>query len=158
MLEGDRGLSQNREGTETAQSYIRTWRRILVGWLQWPEHRFDAWVRAWQSELLKQDSGLFYHEDALYYVLPLLVPERLAETFTSYPSDRSLTLLWHLELEPAIKRPEGDTLPWHMPDFDWESAKRRVQAVLEKYGADLPLKSEVTSYELRVLASQGVLP
>ena len=62
--------------------YLTAWRRILVDWMGWPEERLAAWVGSWEDRITRNIHGWgdwFYHEDELHYVLPLLVPDDLAD-------------------------------------------------------------------------------
>jgi hypothetical protein len=138
--------------------YLSTWRHILVEWLEWSEERFAAWVRTWEHRIRDNERGLgdlFYHEDELHYVLPLLVPDHLGERLAKQRTRRmynDLAELLYEEIQPAITgRPHHPT--WGTEGFDWATAKKRVEAVLQAHGASLPAPDEHGAYERRILGT-----
>ena len=46
------GLGGMQEYKAIYPYYLTAWRRILVGWLRWPEGRLAAWVGAWEHRIL----------------------------------------------------------------------------------------------------------
>ena len=137
------------------QGYIDIWRPILTGWLGWSEDRFTAWTESWDYAIRNVEAQRvwFYHEDELNYVLRLLVPDELAHRLVKQRTQRmynDLAQLMYEELQTAIAgRPVYES--WRTDAFDWEAAKRRVEIVLELYGASFPRPSEVSSYERRIM-------
>lgn len=122
--------------------YVGVWRQLLCGWLGWPAERFNAFVSRWEAELSGSGNGLFYHNDELYYVLRFLVPDELAEQLSQQRTGRHYNDLAALQsaLGDAITgRPVSPS--WGTPDFDWPSARKRVEAVLARYGACLPYQA-----------------
>jgi hypothetical protein len=140
--------------------YLAVWRHILVGWLGWPEERLATWVGAWADRIERNIHGYrewFYHEDELHYVLPLLVPDALADRMSKQRTGRmynDLAGLLYEELQPAITgRPRHAS--WGTETFDWEFAKERVEAVLGRYGAGLPEPEQTSAYERRIVGRTG---
>lgn len=133
--------------------YLATWRSILVGWLGWSPDRFDRWVSRWDADLNDEGDGWFYHEDELYWILQLLVPDNLARRLEQRRTRRMYNDLAELlfeELSPAIMG-GSQKVNWGTPEYDWLAAKKRVEEVLAKYGSALPSADHVTSYERRIL-------
>ena len=123
--------------------YTTTWHQIVVGWLGWSEERFAAWVVAWESQITDGTHGLgnwFYHEDELYYVLDLLVPDELGQRLAKQRTRRmyhDLANPLYDEIKPAITgRPHHPS--WGTEAFDWAEAKLRMEAVLRQYDVTLP--------------------
>ncbi len=121
------------------ERYVAVWRQILRGWLRWSAERFDDWIARFDADLNDKGNPLFYHEDELYYVVAQLVPRDLGEQLMWVPSRRSYSSLGELlaDLDEAIRgRP---VMPeWGGPDFDWDAARQRVEAVLRGHGKTLP--------------------
>lgn len=61
------------EINETAQAYIRLWRRVLVDFLGRSEAELEQLVDLWRDGLASENS-MFYHEAPEYYVAPKLLP------------------------------------------------------------------------------------
>ena len=149
-----------RESSVIYPYYLDAWRGVLVGWLGWPEDRIATWVNTWEDRITRNLHGYgdwFYHEDELHYVLPLLVVDELADRLQKQRSGQMHNDLAHLlyeELWPAIT--QQTRIPsWEAKKFDWQSAKERVGAVLQKYRAKLPEPEDVTSYERRIIGHSG---
>lgn len=126
--------------------HLSVWRQILVSWLGWSEERFSIWVESWERKVRDNVHGWrdwFYHEDELYFVLPLLVPKDLREHLAKQRTQEMYSDLAELlqEIKVAITgRPNHPT--WRTEAFDWEAAKQRVAAVLSGFGARLPRPDE----------------
>jgi hypothetical protein len=138
---------------ETRSYYLAAWRQILMGWLGWSSDRFERWVARWDVDLNDEGDGWFYHEDELYWILQLLVPDGLAYRLREQRTRRMYNDLAEMlfeELHPAIM---GGPLKlnWGTSEYDWNAGKKRVEEVLAKYGAALPSADQVTSYERRIL-------
>jgi hypothetical protein len=139
--------------------FIKIWRHVLMGWLEWPEERFAAWVASWDFKITHVECHRvwFYHDDVLHWVLRLLVPDDLAHRLEKQRTRRmyhDLAQLMHEDLVHAIAGGPQYPVVW-TEGFDWAAAKWRVEAVLQKYGAGLPRPSEVTSYEKRILEADN---
>ena len=58
------------------------------------------------------------------------------------------------ELRPAIAG--HPPIPsWGTESFDWRAARERVEAVLQRYGVNLPTSAETSDYERRVVGHAG---
>jgi hypothetical protein len=124
------------------------WRPILTGWLGWSPARFNDWVSRWDAD----PGGDFLHEHPLYWILPLLVPNHLADQLRKQRTRRmynDLAELLYEELCPAIL---GTDKRCGSPSFDWNASRQRAEAVLHAYGARFPEPSEITSYETAILS------
>ena len=111
--------------------YIRVWRRVLVGFLGWPDPMFEVFVAKW-NERLNDPSHGFYHEAPLRYVTRLLIPYQLQSTLNVRQADR-----FQEQIEKAIDG--GDCFSYTGDDFDWEAARQRVERLLAEYGERLPV-------------------
>ena len=124
-----------------------------MGWLGWDEARFDAWLNAWHYDLTMENTWL-YHEDEFYWILPLMVPDDLAERLRRQRTKQiynDLAQLMYIELDEAIQgRPK--CYPIGVPGFDWDEAKSRAVKVLQSYGRNFPGRDEITSYERHILS------
>ncbi len=136
--------------------YLIAWQGVLIGWLGWSEVRFAAWVEAWEDRIAREGGVLqswFYHEDEWHYVLRLLVIDDLADRLQKQRTGRMYNdlaeLLYH-KLQPAITQLRAAGW-WETDSFDWQAAKTRVEAVLQKYEVGLPQPSEITAYEKRIV-------
>lgn len=109
--------------------YIEVWRHVLAGWLRWPEERVRRWIMIHDDDLEDRGNGLFYHENALWYVARLLIPEGLCQRLGGYDVER---VAWRLEAAIGV-----GTQVERNPAFDWDAARQRVEAVLREY--DEPL-------------------
>jgi hypothetical protein len=135
------------------QHYLAAWRSILIGWLGWSPDRFDRWVARWDVDLNDAGDGWFYHEDELYWILQLLVPDDLAFRLQQQRTRRmhnDLADVLFGEVRPAIMGGPRQ-VTWRTPEYDWGTAKKRVEDVLASYGTTLPSAEYVTSYERRIL-------
>jgi hypothetical protein len=135
--------------------YLYVWASMLKGWLKWPEERFNNWVQRWLPGLEDRDNGLFYHEDELYYVIHLLIPDSLKDRLQGHRTQHryydDLAELISGKLYPAILGSSpyvalGQTT-------DWEAARQRVIDVLAQYGSAMPSAHEITRYEKGILGT-----
>lgn len=121
---------RNKEG------YLHDWVECLGALVGWPEDEVHRWSRKWEYGLDGLDDGGFYHEAPMYYVTPLLSPPALR---TKVPCDGWRRLQERLFVaigHPNSFPPCGDELG-DAETFDWQAAKRRVEAVLNEYGESL---------------------
>jgi hypothetical protein len=77
---------------------------------------------------------LFYHEDPIFYMLPLLIPDELKSTLDP---DAQTTL--ESALHKAIKG--ASLVNWRYAEFDWKKARINVELVLREYQTPLPLRA-----------------
>ncbi len=128
--------------------YIRVWRKVLTEWLHWSDDRVARWIQAFDPELDGRKSGSFYHESAVYYVIPLLVRNRLDEQLRMHVRGPDRAPEWsyfHREMLAAI----DVGLNVYDPSFDWKEAQMRAESHLARYGETFPTPDEVTDYEKR---------
>lgn len=153
------------------QIYLSVWKKALTVLLGWSEDQIERWSECYRRDLDDPDS-MFYHEPPLYYVVPLLIPRRLAWRLSHRDEMRLFErLMSALEggdwtgLPPELARlkeemPLFEWLPlfevyrqellrtnvWlnelNVDAYDWSAAKRRVEKILEEYGETI---SEPTS-------------
>jgi hypothetical protein len=115
--------------------YIRVWRNVLADWLGWSDKRVAKFISGWEADLDGR-GGLVYHENAIHWVVGRLISKRLEQKLkAASPQDSRAVLRFSWRLADAIQsqstgNPEND-------DFDWEAARRRVDAVLSEYGEKL---------------------
>jgi hypothetical protein len=124
--------------------YEAVWRRVLEGWLRWPKERVDRFILNYDDDLNDQNS-IFYHDVALYYVIPRLIPSHLGLEIGAYCS-----------LYSSIDQAIGPTLEVERnPQFDWEAAKSRVEAVLASHDAALPGPEEIPDFLRKWLGEES---
>jgi hypothetical protein len=147
-------------------TYLDTWKRALAAILGWDDDRVVRWASQY-AEGLKGEDPWFYRETSIFYIAPLLITERLRKRLklkqlSKLERDLQMAIEFGATTMPADLALLKDTLPFFewLPKFeefrksavekalwfsegcadvfDWESAKKRVQAVLEQYGEVLP--------------------
>jgi hypothetical protein len=132
------------------KDYARVWERVCVNWLCWPKTRFDRFLRAYNAKLEANGDAWFYHEPALYHVVPLLVTDsfnqRLHQEVRKHRYGTPEWVYFRSEMLMAI---EG--VPKKRGRFDWAEAKERAEEHLALYRQELPSKKTVTDYERWVL-------
>src|SRR5262245_61491621 len=133
------------------KDYVRIWRRVCVGWLGWSEKRFSRFLRAFDAKLASENGAVwFYHEPALYYVIPLLVTDEFEEWLHhEVRKPKYGTPEWvyfRSELRSAI---EGDRV--RSAKVDWSAAKKRAQEHLALYRETFPSPEAVTNHEKWIL-------
>lgn len=127
-----------------ASEYVAVWRRILEGWLHWPEARIQRFIARWEEELTAPepsvDSQLFFHDTPIEYVSSLLQPPSLRARPIGPEDDP-------VEIEHKIERAVNQDYACNSNQYDWDAARRRVEAVLAEYGAVLPTPDQPAPYE-----------
>jgi len=116
---------------EDGRHYVRTWVIVLKIFLGWSEVRTLKWADKWLDGLNEANS-LFYNGTPIFYITPLLIPDRLRRRLPrSELAHLNENLLLSIQLNNSFcDRDQG---------FDWESARTRVQTLLTGYGESLPL-------------------
>ena len=111
-------------------SDLSGWKHVLALMLGWSEERVVAWARQYEDGLDGRDDGLFYHETAIYYIVPLLVPAGIRQ---------QLDGLQEIEFCGRIQQTieNGNSFCLCDPNHDWEAAKDRVEKILNEYGHSL---------------------
>jgi hypothetical protein len=130
--------------------YLKVWHNILSTFLGWSAAQVDGWATKWQSGLDNTKySGLFYHEEASWYVVPLLIPEALRQRL---PSSEHHKLMY--KIEAAIVH--GKSPIAFAENYDWKAARDRVEAILNEYGSSLAMVGKLTEPDTRLAEdSQG---
>lgn len=126
------------------EAYRQIWRYLLNAWLGWSTERIESWIEVFEEELSESKASLLFNETPFWYIVLLLIPVALEERLRGSNDDRLVEL--ERRLLDAVHR-YGD----HQAEknYDWEAARRRVEAVLAEVGEGLPKPSEVTGYEQR---------
>jgi len=155
------------EQTDMKRVYLNSWTKAFATFLGWSQEKVMEWARQYEQELTNPDC-FFYHETAMYYVVPFLIPIRLHREL---PPMELLRLRGRLEgaiqggaapdlPEDLAKSKEQKPLFEWLPEFgrhrksmmdsgkwlsdfnvdifDWGAAKRRVESILSEYGEKLP--------------------
>jgi hypothetical protein len=118
------------DNTKLRELYIAVWKRMLLEFFGWSPRDVESWVSPARRRMAAKHT-LFYHEDAIFYVLPLCIPDR----FKGEAEAHALTDL-EASLHDAVK---GDRRPgWRSAEFDWSAARERVEAALENIGQSPP--------------------
>ena len=115
---------------DVAQLYLKEWAILLKNLLGWPEEKTNTWVQEHHADDLEGKNWCFERERACYYVVSLLVPEDKKMSLLRFGVDKFIN-----KVEMAIYYQNNDPLD---PDYDWISARRRVNGVLKEIEASLP--------------------
>lgn len=106
----------------------KTWRHVLGGFLGWTDNRIHNYIREHETDIY-DGNALFYHETPLYWVSRMIYSPRFHGRL-----DFNVVAFEH-GLLGAIKN--GDhNCEWNQ-DFDWDSARERVDQFLRGYGESL---------------------
>lgn len=117
------------DNAKLRELYIAVWKRMLHEFFGWSPREVESWVSPARRRMAAK-STLFYHEDAIFYVLPLCIPDHFKKA-----EPYALTIL-EASLHDAI---EGNGRPaWRSTEFDWRAARKRAVAVLEEIGELFP--------------------
>jgi hypothetical protein len=144
---GERGKQQN--------SYLKYWKACLKKLLGWSEAQILEWAKQFEREM-GDGSMFFYHEDPVYYIVPLFVPPEAHYCLS--PKDlRNLERKIELVIQRDPMRVKFEELSGEEPGFvlegirlaqqrgevlapvnfdyyDWDAAKERIRTVLKEYG------------------------
>lgn len=111
--------------------YLRAWHNTLGAFLNWPADRIDRWAARWETWLNNETTSFFYHDTALSYVVPLLIPDTLRDRLDVGEFNRL-----QCRIEHAISL--GNSALEMAPAHDWSEAKERVESILREYSESLP--------------------
>lgn len=101
---------------DTKRYYVRSWELTLGHFLGWNEEQVRTWAQEKWGEWLDGKFGsLFYHEDEMHYVTPLLVPPEVAERL-----DPDELRQLHRQIHQSVRSPLSEH------PYDWDAAKERV--------------------------------
>ena len=81
---------------------------------------------------MNDPNAMFFNGTPADYIIPLMIPERLRKRLPSYE-------LEHVREQLLTAIQQYDSFCDRQPDFNWELARQRVQAVLAEYGETLPV-------------------
>lgn len=127
-----------------ASEYVSVWRHVLGDWLHWPEQRIQRYIDLWDHELtapeVSIDSQLFFHDTPIEYVSRLLQPPALRRRYIGPEDDP-------VEIDHKIEHAVNQDYAYDSQHYDWDAARRRVEAVLAEYGASLPVPEDLAPYE-----------
>jgi hypothetical protein len=124
-------MNETEITTEVGRSTFRFWRAGLRAVLGWSDERISQWAAQWKEQLNNENSFLF-HRTAVRILAPALIPDELERKIV--PSGQYVDLICDLEVALNI----ADDFPDLDPNYDWQSARERVQKVLRKHGGNLP--------------------
>ena len=120
----------------TFPQYVAIWRKYLQGWLNWDNERFNEFV----NDRGSVPSGVIFHEDAFYYVLPLLADRELIEPPIDFYGNKSWASFGWTQLYSAIYRDGGQFDDYTATDEEWDAAKQRAEKLLVSIGTRLAVK------------------
>jgi hypothetical protein len=127
-----------------ASEYVAVWRRILAGWLGWPEPRIQRFIEVWRDQLtapeLSTTSKLFFHDSPIEYLSRLLQPSLLRKRVITSEDDP-------VEIDHKIEHAVNQDYHYDSETYDWAAARRRVEAVLAEYGASLARPEDLAPHE-----------
>lgn len=109
------------------EAYLAAWARMLPPLLGWSDEQTATWSRQWEPQM-NDEYSLFFHEDPIWYVVPLLIPDGVTSR---------LGPMQRVALERRINHAVIDepAFAWSSPDVDWAAARARVARVLADYSA-----------------------
>src|SRR5258708_16376850 len=110
---------------EEGRHYGRTWIVAFEVILDWPEHRTLEWADKWLHRLNEPDS-LFYNNPPIYYIISLIIPDRLRQRLPSYEVE-------HLREQLLGAIQQNDSFCDRNPNFNWELARKRIEVILSEY-------------------------
>ena len=123
--------------------YLKVWQAVLGEWLGWPQHRIDGFASRWLADM-RDEHSLFYQNLPLWYITPLLIQPGVRERLCP-ATVREI----EKDLEQAIMNHDPG---YSQEGYDWEPARLRAVAVLQRYGATLPGADDLAWYEERAAA------
>jgi len=113
-----------QQAKDTKDYYLACWTLTLSHLLNWTEEMVKNWALTHHSEGLNGIDRWFTHEEPDYYITDLLIPNTMRKQ------------RWRLnnELFDALRQ-DGHSAHG-ISHYDWEAAKQRVQAVINKADKD----------------------
>lgn len=113
------------------ETVLRIWADFFRVFFGWPRGRVEKWAARYKARISDPQS-LFFHETEIYYVAPLLIPPQLRKRLTGLDG-----ISFAAEIERQILLDQKRTGRSLLEDYDWQSAKRRVEDLLNQYGETL---------------------
>jgi hypothetical protein len=165
--------SEALQRTKSAQqaskkrAYLNSWKNVLGAFLGWPEERVLQWVKQDYEYLLNMPDSFVYRTSAMFYIIPLLLSDRLRRLSTdggevelrpriqtaiecriSPPIPEWLKALrtrvdveeWLQEFQKYREEAvsRGEWFSEERADqYDWKAARDRVEEILNEYGESL---------------------
>lgn len=130
-----------REDRAMFEEYNNWWREAFRELLGWSEQRISEWIDE-TSQLYCTLSGIgcALHELPANEILRELIPVPLWEKIQA--SDDISTALFGERLQNAIENDKN--IDWYQETpHDWDGCRKRVEAVLAKYGYKLPREGDI---------------
>jgi hypothetical protein len=130
-------MNESEITTEVGQIYFRFWRAGLRALLSWSDERISQWAIRWKKRL-NNENDILFHWTASRELAEALIDDNFGRDGKLerkiVPSGQYVDL--RNDLEDALNL--ADDFPEGNPDCDWQSARERVQRVLQRYGGSLP--------------------
>ena len=101
---------------EAVAAFKATWEAVLQKVLGWHEEQAKLW--SYQHEWMFEDA-YFLYDPPIHALASVLIPKGLWNRVTWHQVEQSLT-------------PERQWHPDQDPDFDWASAKQRLEDLLQE--------------------------
>jgi hypothetical protein len=116
------------------EEYVATWTAMLGAFFDWSEQRISAWIQDFYADRKDLvDSGLLYHEEPVYWLLPLLIPDALETKVVEAGSYVAL----EEALQEAILEVIGKVEIAERQD--WFRAKARAEDVIRQWCTEYDL-------------------
>jgi hypothetical protein len=116
---------------DTGQAYLEEWIAVLKNLLGWTEDETVAWAQKKHAEDLRGKNVWFNHEYPCYYIVDLLVPKDKIILVARIGESKFLG-----KIQRAIYHQNAKPL---CPDYDWDTARQRVNDVLKEVNLSLPV-------------------
>lgn len=120
-------VPEREDDRELRDEYLRVWKEVLAEFLGWSPEKVERWSK--RFSLMEDTDSIFYHYSALNFVSEILVPDQVRSWGHRAYYD------FEAKLELAIQGGEPRCEMLH--DFDWKTARRRVEALLATVGSSL---------------------
>lgn len=127
--------------------FVETWLKALHGLLGWTDQQTLNWAEKWKNDL-NDPNCLFFHEPPLEYILNLLIPENLKKKYFGKMPVFKRVLSWIIGGTKGFDN-------YQNPNFDWKSAKPRVEAFFkEAERQNGPLDAFLHGYEKQIIGTK----
>ena len=123
-------MNENEITTEMGRIYWRFWHAGLRGLLGWSDERISQWAERFRHPLNDAHSPLFNYT-AANIMAQVLIADELRQRISN---EGRLDL--EKKIEDALNKP--DAFPEEAKNYDWQSARERIQRILREYGNNLP--------------------